>query len=109
MAATKRMIGWAVLGTLPGVALVILSVPVGPEVDLLLGLGGIFIALVGALVGALAGREDDPTDRRRVAGGAAAGAAVGALLLALHPIVGTILAVVGAFVGADRARRSRTS
>ena len=37
----KRSVGWAVLGTLPGLVLLVLSVPVGPDLDLLLGVGGI--------------------------------------------------------------------
>ena len=56
-----------------------LSVLVDPDLDLLLGFGGVFLILVGGVVGTLAGREEDQMDRRSVAGGAAAGAAVGAM------------------------------
>ena len=102
----KRAVGWAVLGTLPGLVLLVLSVPVGPDLDLLLGVGGMFLIVLGSVVGTLAGREEDPMNRKRVAGGAAAGAAIGALFFLFQPLFGAVLALVGAFLGASRARRS---
>ena len=101
----KRAVGWAVLGTLPGLVLLVLSAPVGPDLDLLLGVGGIFLIVLGGVVGALAGREEDSMNRKRVAG-AAAGAAIGALFFLFQPLFGVFLALVGAFLGASRARRS---
>ena len=102
----KRAVGWAVLGTLPGLVLLVLSAPVGPDLDLLLGVGGIFLIVLGGVVGALAGREENSMNRKRVAGGAAAGAAIGALFFLFQPLFGAVLALVGAFLGASRARRS---
>jgi hypothetical protein len=105
------MIVWAALGTLPGLVLVALSGPVEPDLDLLLGVGGVLLMVIGALVGGLAGREEDPKLRRRVAGGAALGAAVGAagIVLPFPPILGAVLVFAGAFVGAGLARRSAGS
>ena len=102
----KRVVGWAVLGALPGLVLLVLSVPVGPDLDLLLGVGGIFLVVFGGVVGTLAGREEDPMNRKRVARGAAAGAAIGALFSLFDPLLGAVLALVGAFLGVSRARRS---
>lgn len=43
----------ALLGAVPGLVLLLLSIPVGGDLDLTLGVGGIFLAIVGLLVGAM--------------------------------------------------------
>lgn len=54
-AATTAL--WAAAGTVPGVVLVLLSVPVSGEAELSLGAGGFFVAVLGLAVGAIAGER----------------------------------------------------
>lgn len=97
----KRMASWALLGALPGLVLLGLSIPIEPEIDLLVGLAGISLTVVGAVIGALASREPDSSRARRLILRSSIGALVGLGFFVVQPVVGTIAALVGIAVGAN--------
>ncbi len=51
----KRIIIGAVAGAIPGGIMVLLTVPVSGEVELTLGVTGIFLAIIGLFIGAIVG------------------------------------------------------
>ena len=51
----KRIIIGALVGVIPGGIMVLLTVPVSGEVELTLGVGGIFLAVAGTIIGATVG------------------------------------------------------
>lgn len=51
----KRIIVGAIIGVIPGGIMVSLTVPVSGEVELTLGVGGIFLAIIGLFIGAMVG------------------------------------------------------
>ncbi len=53
--AVKRIIVGAIIGAIPGGIMVLLTVPVSGEVELTLGVGGIFLAIIGLFIGAMVG------------------------------------------------------
>ena len=50
---TKRIIMGAIIGAIPGGIMVLLTVPVSGEVELTLGVGGTFLAIIGIPIGAI--------------------------------------------------------
>jgi hypothetical protein len=64
MSRLAGIVAGAVLGAVPGVALVILTVPVSGEAELTLGVGGFFVGFVGLVIGAALGarRRERPVD-----------------------------------------------
>ena len=53
--AAKRIFISAIIGAIPGGIMVLLTLPVSGEVELTLGVGGIFLAIVGIIIGAVIG------------------------------------------------------
>ncbi len=51
----KRIIIGALVGGIPGGIMVLLTVPVSGEAELILGASGIFLAIIGAIIGAIVG------------------------------------------------------
>ncbi len=51
----KRIVIGAIIGAIPGGIMVLLTLPVSGEVELTLGVGGIFLAIVGIIIGAIIG------------------------------------------------------
>ena len=51
----KRIIIGAIIGAIPGGITVLLTVPVSGEAELTLGVGGIFLAIIGITIGAIIG------------------------------------------------------
>lgn len=51
----KRIILGAIIGAIPGGITVLLTVPVSGEAELTLGVGGIFLAIIGLIIGAIIG------------------------------------------------------
>lgn len=51
----KRTIIGAIIGAIPGGIIVLLTVPVSGEAELSLGVGGIFLAIIGIAIGAIVG------------------------------------------------------
>ncbi len=96
----KRISRWAGLGALPGLAFLTLAVPVEPEIDLLLGLGGILLAVTGALAAGLAAAAPEPSQRRRTLLRAGAAALLGFVVFFVQPVLGIVVALVGVLVGA---------
>ncbi len=96
----KRISRWAALGVVPGLAFLTLAVPVEPELDLLLGLGGILLVVTGALAAGLAAAAPDPARRRSTLLRSGIAAVVGFALFFVQPVLGIVVALVGVFVGA---------
>lgn len=55
MGRLKRAVLWAVLGAIPGIALLLLTLPISGEIELTVGVFGIVLTVVGAAVGASMG------------------------------------------------------
>ncbi len=51
----KRIIIGAIVGVIPGGIMILLTVPVSGEAELTLGVGGIFLAIIGITIGAIIG------------------------------------------------------
>lgn len=110
----RRVIGGLVgmvMGAIPGIVLVLIANrnQLG-EVDLLLGVGGIMLAIAGALLGAIVGWggwrgvRDFPWP---MVLGAVAGALIGAQFFIgfFPPFVGVVTVVIGGVAGALVGRR----
>ncbi len=50
-----RIIIGALIGAIPGGIMVLLTIPVSGEVELTLGVSGIFLAAIGTVIGAIIG------------------------------------------------------
>ena len=53
--AAKRIVIGAIIGAIPGTILVLLTIPISGELELTLGVGGIFLIIVGIIIGAFIG------------------------------------------------------
>ena len=50
-----RILIGALIGAIPGAIMVLLTIPLSGEIELTLGVAGIFLAIVGMAVGAIIG------------------------------------------------------
>ena len=49
----KRIVIGIIIGAIPRVVLILLTIPISGEIELTLGVGGIFLTIVGIVVGAI--------------------------------------------------------
>jgi len=112
-----RTIGWAAAGMVPGLLMIaVVAVVESQRENLLLGVGGFLLAIVGAVFGAVAGWQQERQARWRLAGGAIVGLLFGAVIVVLNErfgwfrsVVGLLVALVAAIAGAAIGRRSASS
>ena len=55
MSKFERIIIGSILGAIPGAVLLVLTIPISGEVELTLGVLGIFLGLIGFIIGAIIG------------------------------------------------------
>lgn len=112
-----RTLGWAVAGAVPGVIMgAVVAVVESQRENLLLGIVGALLAILGAAIGAFAGWQQERGTRWRVAAGAIGGVLAGAVLIVwndrfgqFRPAFGFLAMLISAFVGAALGRRSAVS
>jgi drug/metabolite transporter (DMT)-like permease len=112
-----RTLGWAVAGAVPGVMMgAIVAVVESQRENLLLGIVGALLAILGAVIGAFAGWQQERRARWRVAAGAIGGVLAGAAFILLNdrfglfrPAFGFLALLVAAVAGTALGHRSAPS